>query len=146
MLIEVPMIKQEKEYCGAACLGMVFKYYKKNISQYVIASNIYKRGLGISAKDMKRFSEKSGFKTYVFKGNINIITYFLKRKLPLISAVSGFRDIFHYVTIIGFDNQKKEFIINDPSSGKREALKFSSYLKNSKKTNHWTLLIIPEKS
>jgi len=144
--IDVPFIRQEKNFCGAASLAMVFKYWGKNISQYSIADEIYdKSKKGINSEILKSFSEDKGFLAFIYRGELENIKENIKKGRPLIVAViakapSG----FHYIVIVGFDENLSLILVNDPYSGKIKELKLQEFTKRWKKSNYWTLLLLPK--
>jgi len=144
--IDVPFIRQEKNFCGAASLAMVFKYWGKNISQYSIADEIYdKSKKGINSESLKSFSEDRGFLAFIYRGELENIKENIKKGRPLIVAViakapSG----FHYIVIVGFDENLSLILVNDPYSGKIKEVKLQKFTKRWKKSNYWTLLLLPK--
>ncbi len=144
--IDVPFIRQEKNFCGAASLAMVFKYWGKNISQYSIADEIYdKSKKGINSETLKSFSEDKGFLAFIYRGELENIKENIKKGRPLIVAViakapSG----FHYIVIVGFDENLSLILVNDPYSGKIKEVKLQKFTKRWKKSNYWTLLLLPK--
>lgn len=144
--IDVPFIRQEKNFCGAASLAMVFKYWGKNISQYSIADEIYdKSKKGINSETLKSFSEDRGFLAFIYRGELENIKENIKKGRPLIVAVivkapSG----FHYIVIVGFDENLSLILVNDPYSGKIKEVRLQEFTKRWKKSNYWTLLLLPK--
>ena len=144
--VDVPFIKQEKNFCGAASLAMVFKYWGKNISQYSIADKIYdKSKKGISSKSLKSYSEERGFLVFIYKGGLENIKENIKKGRPLIVALSaGAPGGFHYVVIVGYDENLSLILVNDPYSEKLKEMKIKEFIKRWENSNYWTLLLLPK--
>jgi len=144
--VDVPFIKQEKNFCGAASLAMVFKYWGKNISQYAIADEIYdKSKKGISSGSLKSYSEECGFLAFIYKGELENIKENIKKGRPLIVALSAKTPrIFHYIVFVGFDENQSLILVNDPYSGKLKEMKLEEFIKKWKESNNWTLLVLPK--
>jgi ABC-type bacteriocin/lantibiotic exporter with double-glycine peptidase domain len=144
--IDVPFIKQENNFCGAASLAMVFQYWGKNISQYSIADKIYiKSKKGINSETLKSFSEESGFLAFIYRGELANIKESIKKGRPLIVAVSSeASNGFHYIVIVGFDENLSLILVNDPYVGKLEKMKFQQFMVKWRKSNYWTLLVLPK--
>lgn len=144
--IDIPVVKQENNFCGAASLTMVFKYWGKNISQYSVSDKIFDQShKGILSNDLKSFSEDTGFLAFVYKGEINNIKENIKKGRPLIAAIrSQAPSGFHYVVIVGFDEELALIFVNDPYLGKMKRMNIKDFSERWKETNYWTLLLLPE--
>ncbi len=144
--IDVPMVEQENNLCGAASLTMVFKYWGKNISQYSVSDKIFNQShKGILSNDLKSFSEKMGFLAFIYKSEINNIKENIKKGRPLIAAIrSQAPSGFHYVVIVGFDEELALIFVNDPYLGKMKSMNVQDFSEKWKEANYWTLLLLPK--
>lgn len=144
--IDVPFIKQEKNLCGAASLAMVLRYWGENISQYFIADRIYdKSKKGIESEALRSFAEEKGFLAFIYQGEIENIKESIKKGRPLIVAVSADAlSGFHYLVIVGFDEDRSLIVANDPYSEKLKEMESEEFIKRWKESNSWTLLVLPQ--
>jgi len=145
--IDVPFIKQENNYCGAASLAMVFKYWGKNISQYSIADKIYEKSKkGVSSKNLKSFSEENGFLAFIYKGDLENIKENIKKGRPLIIAMSSNSPTgFHYIVVVGYNKDSSIILVNNSYSGKLKTIRVKDFIKKWTKSDYWTLLILPKR-
>ena len=144
--IDVPIVEQENNLCGAASLAMVFKYWGKNISQYSVSDKIFDPfHKGILSNDLKSFSEKMGFLAFIYQGEINNIKENIKKGRPLIAAIrSQAPSGFHYVVIVGFDEELALIFVNDPYLGKMNRMSVQDFSERWKGADYWTLLLLPK--
>ena len=144
--IDVPFIKQEKNLCGAASLAMVLRYWGKNISQYSIADEIYdETKRGIESEALKSFAEEKGFLAFIHKGELKNIKENIKKGRPLIVAVSSDAPSgFHYLVIVGFDEDRSLVVVNDPYSSKMREMKSAEFSDRWRESDNWALLVLPK--
>lgn len=144
--IDVPFIKQEKNLCGAASLAMVLRYWGKNISQYSIADEIYdKKKRGIESEALKSFAEEKGFLAFIYKAELENIKENIKKGRPLIVAVSSEAPSgFHYLVLVGFDEDRSLVVVNDPYSYKMREMKSAEFIDRWRESENWTLLVLPK--
>lgn len=144
--IDIPVVKQESDFCGAASLTMVFKYWGKNISQYSISDKIFDQShKGILSGNLKSFSEDMGFHAFVYRGEINNIKENIKKGRPLIVAIrSQAPSGFHYMVTVGFDEELALILVNDPFLGEMKRMNVQDFSERWKETNYWTLLLLPK--
>lgn len=126
----VPFIKQEPQFCGPAALSSVFAYYGVLLEQKDIAKEIYHPGLkGALITDMKRYSEKIGFKAVFDTGTIETIKKYIDEKKPVIVLVELGFWVFskpHYMVVYGYDEDNFYVHTGDKS---HEKINFSNFIK-----------------
>jgi len=127
-LIEnVPTYRQPYMDCGPTSLRMLLNFYGKNLSQEEIGRA--RRGRGTSVSDMESYPRSLGFEVHAYYDwKKEEMKYLLAQGYPLIVLgvpppewyKSGrYSGEGHYVVVVGYNDFKKVFIINDPSPGRR---------------------------
>lgn len=102
--------------CGPACLAMIARYYKGNVSIAKIREEIGTNSMGTSLKALCDGAESIGFKTMALKSIENTKDDCLNEiTLPCIAHMVVDKDLLHYVVI--FKIKKNTVIISDPAEG-----------------------------
>lgn len=142
----VPIVAQEKDFCGAASLAMVFQYWGRPISQYAIVAAIdHAPGRGLKGEDLRAYSEANGFTAITFRGDLAAAKEHLRKGRPLIVAVrSKAAGIYHYIVLVGFDDRSSVVLVNDPQRGKLKKVKSAKFLRDWDRSRFWSLLIVPK--
>ncbi len=113
-LLDVPFVKQKKNFCGPASLSSVFKYYGKDVSQEEIAQVVYSPKLkGALITDLRKYAQSQGFVAEVLQGNLEDIEEYIDRGIPVVVLVdlgSWVRSVPHYMVIVGYDGE--HFIVH----------------------------------
>src|SRR5262249_10448974 len=155
ILLDVPLLKQEKDGCGAASISMVMQYWDREkdarlsaradprVIQQVLFS---KEAKGIFASAMERYFEAAGFRAFAFRGAWTDLKNHLLQGRPLIVCLrgSGPRGALHYVVVAGLDGQQNFVLVNDPARRKLLRLDRSSFEKGWIAAGNWTLLAVPQ--
>jgi ABC-type bacteriocin/lantibiotic exporter with double-glycine peptidase domain len=144
--LDVPLVSQEKELCGAASLAMVFKYWGQEISQYTIADAIGREdGKGLRGEDLRDFSERSGFSAFLFEGELDGVKGHLQKGRPVVVAIRSKRArLYHYIVLVGFDDASAVILANDPRDGKLVRIAYKKFLTLWGRSKAWSLLIVPK--
>jgi len=95
--------------CGAACLKILAKYYKKTFSLKYLRDKCYITREGVSLFDIGRAAEDIGFRTLALKINFED----LKNKIPL-PVIVHWR-MKHFVVVYKITGKK--VFVSDPASG-----------------------------
>ncbi len=94
---------------------------------------------------MRSYAEEQGFLAVIYQGEIENIKESIKKGRPLIVAVSADAlSGFHYLVIVGFDEDRSLIVANDPYSEKLKEMGLDEFLKRWKESNSWTLLVLPQ--
>jgi len=102
-------IQHDAMDCGAACLKIVVKYYKKTFSLKYLRDKCYATREGVSLFDIGRAAEEIGFRTLALKVGFNDF----KNKMPLPAIVHW--QLKHFVVVYKITNKK--VYISDPAFG-----------------------------
>ena len=154
--LDVPFVRQSEQGCGAASIAMVMQYWSAKghpvnraaMDAGRIMQQLHsKEAGGIRAEDVKRYFAENGFQTYVFSGNLSDFKNHIEKGRPLIAAleIDGNPRKFHYLVVVGIDEDSELILVNDPSERKLLKMSIEGFAKRSLATENWTLLAIPGK-
>lgn len=102
--------------CGPACLAMVARYYRGNVSIAKIREQMGTNSMGTSLCALSDGAESIGFKTEALRSVANTGADCLSEvPLPCIAHMIVDEDLLHYVVI--FKIKKSSIIISDPAKG-----------------------------
>ncbi len=104
--LEVPFVKQSRNFCGPASLSSVFGYYGKHIDQEEISKVVYSPKLkGALITDLQKYAESVGFETKLIQGSTQDIRRYIDNKIPVIILVDlgkFFVSVPHYIVVVGY--------------------------------------------
>ena len=150
--LDVPLVRQEKNGCGAASLAMVMQYWQRHgelrhshgSDPEQIQESLYsQKAHGIYASAMERFLRQHGFRTFAFAGRWIDLKEQLEKGRPLIVALQPARSELHYVVITGLDWRQDLVLKNDPAERKLLKQDRSTFEREWKDAGNWTLLAVP---
>ncbi len=143
----VPFFRQGGDDCGPAALAAVFAYWKHPVGVSQISSNIYLPKLrGTLPMDMERYAKENGFATSSPPGSIDALRSALRSDRPVICLLDlGFGPYRrpHYVTVIGFDDGNRLFIMHDGEQADRTK-SYDDFEKAWARAGHWMLVATPK--
>jgi ABC-type bacteriocin/lantibiotic exporter with double-glycine peptidase domain len=149
--LDVPYIAQSKDACGAASIAMVMQYWElqqkqtPNANAVQIQNELYSpRAHGIYARDMQKYLEQQGYRTFSFRGNWDLLKEHLTKGRPLIVALKVGRGDLHYVVVVGMDWQRSIILENDPAQRKLLKQDESRFEQEWDAAGAWTLLAVPQ--
>jgi ATP-binding cassette, subfamily B, bacterial HlyB/CyaB len=114
--------QQSTSDCGAACLGMLARYWGKKIPLHVLRDLANVNRAGASLKSLAKAAEEIGFQARPVRASLSRL---IEQSNPWIAHWAG----THYVVV--YSVQGKRMIIADPAVGKR-SLSLQEFLE------HWT--------
>jgi ATP-binding cassette, subfamily B, bacterial HlyB/CyaB len=114
--------QQSTSDCGAACLGMIARYWGKKLPLHLLRDLANVNRSGASLKSLARSAEEIGFQARPVRASLNRL---MEQSNPWIAHWAG----THYVVVYGV--QRQQIIIADPAVGKR-SLSPQEFLE------HWT--------
>ncbi len=152
--LDVPFVKQVKKGCGSASIAMVMQYWHaqqgRSSGESAQAPQIHAALFepdadGIYASAMERYFQEHGFRTFSFRGGLEILQQHLQKGRPLITALkpSGSDNTLHYVVVVGIDLEQDLILLNDPAQRKLLKHDRSDFEKQWNATGEWTLLALP---
>jgi ABC-type bacteriocin/lantibiotic exporter with double-glycine peptidase domain len=144
--IEVPYIRQAGNYCGPAALAMVLRYWGQPADQHTLADAFRPfPPRGLSGAQLKESAARYHFAAHSFAGSREVILDHLSKGRPLIVAVSAspLLNLNHYLVVVGWDAQKRAWIVHDPADGPYRRLSDKKFLDRWTDLKNWTLLVLP---
>lgn len=156
--LDVPFIRQPREGCGAACLAMILEYWEGQDPGFrsraptgarEIQQQLYSRAAhGIYARDMVRYLDRSGMRTFVFAGGWADLEQHLGKGRPLIVCLKerGWRGSLHYVVVTGVASSREQLLVNDPARGRLIPMNRLGFEGEWKAAGFWTLLAVPRQT
>ncbi len=107
--LDVPFVRQERDFCGPASLSVVLKYYGKDVSQEEIAKEVYSPKLkGALITDLRIYAQSQGFRAEVLQGDLRDIEGYTDKGIPVIILVElggWVRSVPHYMVVVGYDDE-----------------------------------------
>jgi ABC-type bacteriocin/lantibiotic exporter with double-glycine peptidase domain len=144
--VEVPYVRQARNYCGPAALAMVLRYWGQPADQNTLAGAFRPfPPRGLSGAQLKELAASYHFAAHSFSGSSEAILDHLSKGRPLIVAVSSSQllNLNHYLVVVGWDAEKRNWIVHDPSDGPYRRLSEKSFLDRWGDLKNWTLLVLP---
>lgn len=114
MFKKYPFVKQEGfKDCGSACLLMIIKYYKGNLTIERLRDLTRTNKGGTNAYNIIKASEQIGFNSCGMKGKITDLKSVI---VPFIAHVIIDNNLKHFIVVYEINFDKEYLIIADPSS------------------------------
>jgi ABC-type bacteriocin/lantibiotic exporter with double-glycine peptidase domain len=145
--LEVPYVRQVKNFCGPAALAAVFRYWEHPADQHSLAGEFSPfPSKGLSGSQLKELAGRHSFVAYSFSGNQQSILDHLRKGRPLIVALTSSRllNLNHYVVLVGWDEKESEWVLHDPAEGAYRRIKAEDLMDKWSDLDNWTLLVLPE--
>jgi len=146
IVLDVPFVKQEKNYCGPAALESVFKYWGRQYGQNEIAKEIFAPELCATLNvDLERYAKDKGFWAKGYQGDFKTLKTRVLAGIPVIviEKLHPFAlNRYHYVVIIGF-NEKRKSIIEHTGTKEYVVRSYRGFKRNWYAANSWMLEIMP---
>jgi ABC-type bacteriocin/lantibiotic exporter with double-glycine peptidase domain len=144
LALDVPYVSQEKDTCGAAALAMVLAYWEVPAPQGKIAEALLQPELhGILGSRLVSFARERGLTAFAYAGDLDHLREYLSKGRPLIVAWKVGRDRYHDVVVVGFDDERKIILVNDPAEGPARPIPTATFEQRWAGAGHWTLLVLP---
>lgn len=143
-ILDVPKVKQLKNYCGPASLSMVFAYHGKHLTQEEIADEItatlrngyYQRTPirknGIYANDLAVYAKNKDFEVrYYLNSSLEKLIELIDSNIPPIVGIDDVKDPNegHFSVVKGYDFEKSLIYYNDPDNLRRSKLRLKQFKK-----------------
>jgi len=142
-----------KNYCGPACLTMVFNYWDetRSFSQRKIMDEIYDSESQVTYNsDLVLYPRTKGFESYSFQGDLRILKDVVGKDIPVIVLTKAIKQIAkgHYRVVIGFDDDEDQIIFHDPYFGGRNAMTSKDFMKvwelgKGRNRSRWMMAVVP---
>lgn len=120
--------------CGPTSATMLLKTYGKDVTLKDVKGKTKTQWfkwngepVGMTSPDLIATAlTKFGVKSKMSRGNLEQIKYYVSQNRPPIVMLRSGNVYWHYVVVIGYD--KKNIIVADPGSGKREVMKTEHFV------------------
>jgi len=142
--LEVPLVRQEKNGCGAASVAMVVRYWGRNepTPKEIYARLYEKERGGIPLSGMKAYLEHLGFRAFTLHGEWgDLTTHTAKGRPGIVGLRKNERAELHFVVVAG--TGKSEIWMNDPAKRKTYRMKRSEFEQQWRQAEKWMLLAAP---
>lgn len=141
--LSVPFVPQDTDTCAAAALAMVLRYWEVPVAHGEIAKALVEPELhGIRGSRLAAFARARGLTAIAYEGDTKQLRDYLAKGRPLIVAWRlGKR--YHDVVVVGYDDERGEFLVNDPAEGPGRRVSIETFEKRWAGAGHWTLLVLP---
>ncbi len=144
-VLPVPFVAQEEDTCGAAALAMVLQFWGEPSSQDAIARELFQPELhGILGSRLADWAQKRGLTAVAYEGDMEQLRVYVDKGRPLIVAWKLKGGRFHNVVVVGFDDQRRQVLVNDPGEGPARGVALDVFEKRWAGADHWTLLVLPK--
>ena len=145
--LQVPFVQQVENYCGPAALAMVLRYWDQETDQYELAGHFQPfPDRGLSGAQLKTLAETRGFAPYSFSGDPDFVRTQLRAGRPVIVALAParFSSFNHYVVLVGWDAERRQWIVHDPADGPYGRHAADELEKRWAELDAWTLMVVPD--
>jgi ABC-type bacteriocin/lantibiotic exporter with double-glycine peptidase domain len=144
LLLEVPFVAQREDGCAAAALTMVLRYWGDPAPEDELTAALPERDdTGVAGSRLVEVARKRGHEAVAYRGDMEHLREQLGKGRPLIVALGAGRRRFHDVVVIGFDDQGRAVVVNDPERGASRRLPARTFEKQWAESGYWTLLVLP---
>jgi predicted double-glycine peptidase len=152
-VLDVPIVVQQKNGCGAAAIAMVMQYWRQHMpalppgdDEAAIFARLYVPAeKGIRGADMARYFEQRAFRAFVIRADEADLSHHVSRGRPLIVCLRpGKSAPNHYVVVVGADAEAVSFV--DPARGMVVRQSCSRFRQEWARSDNWALLAVPRTS
>jgi predicted double-glycine peptidase len=147
VMLDVPLVRQPREGCGAACLTMMVRYWRGGDAgegPEAIQRALYdRRQRGIPGSAMRRYLEEAGFAAFVIRGTWEDLRRELAGGRPVVVSVAVRGGRLHYVVVTGLDEARGVVRVNDPARRHGFTLSRDKFERQWAGADYWTLAASP---
>ncbi|MGE5647108.1 MAG: C39 family peptidase [Acidobacteriota bacterium] len=154
-VLDVPIVVQQKNGCGAAAIAMVMGYWHERMpevpagdSEGAIFDRLYVPGeKGIRGADMARYLEQRAFRVFLIRADEADLSHHVARGRPLIVCLRpGKSAPNHYVVVVGADPGSGTVSFVDPARGMVICQRTARFRREWEPAGNWALLAVPRTS
>lgn len=144
--INVPFVKQKKNWCGPAALASILNYWGEPITQDEIAADLYLPTIkGVLNFELEHYAAKKGFWAQGGGGTWQDLKAKVTSGIPVLVLVErGVRlgRVKHYLVITGF-SEDESFIIAHDGVTQDSVINKEDFILKWKQMNNWMLSVTP---
>ena len=142
----VPFYRQTGHACGPAALAGVLAFWGRPVSLEDLTAKIVLPKLGGTLPmDMERAAKDAGFRATTAHGDRELLRSSVRGNTPVICLLDlGWGPVRqpHYVTITGYDDGNRLFIMHDGISQDR-TMEYETFEKSWARAGGWMLIVQP---
>ncbi len=147
--LDVPLVRQHKDGCGAAAAAMVLQYWagqgaklgSDDTGNDRIYQALYSRAdHGIRADSLESYLKRSGFYVFAMAGTRADLADHIGKGRPLIVCLREGHQL-HYEVVRGIG--RLGVWLNDPADGRAHLAAWSEFDTHWKEAANWLLLAVP---
>jgi len=146
VILDVPFVKQKKEFCGPAALSSVFAFWQRPVTQDRIAKDIFRPELcGVLNIDLERYARDSGFWAKGDDSDFEDLKSCVLEGIPVIVMQKLHPFILnrnHYTVVTGFSDKHQAIIEHTGSSGS-VIRSYRGFKSNWYAAGGWMLKVMP---
>ena len=143
----VPFYRQGNSTCGPAALAGVMAFWGKPVARTRIEAAVYLPELqGTLPMDLEAFARKAGFDTNSLSGTLVELRNEIRRNVPVICLLDLGFWVYrkpHYVTVIGFDDERKTVIMHDGLK-RNSVMDYETFGKAWERAGRWMIVLTPK--
>ena len=151
LLLDVPLVHQQRNGCGPASLQMIEAYWNANRAlrppsapaQSAASLPATPEG-GTSLADMRRYLDANGYHAFTMQASMADLQQQIAKGRALIVTLEMKRGTgkgLHYVVVTGFD--EKKIFVNDPAKRKPGSVERAKFEAAWNHAGRWILLGVP---
>lgn len=149
--LEVPLLQQAKNGCGAASAAMIFHYWADRqpglaLARPSTAEVQQQLGItetrGVPLAELRRYFDERGFHAFTLRASEAELGKHMAKGRPVLVPLRERPDSdMHYVVVVGMDENK--VWLNDPAKRKVTSLSAGKFDRKWAAADRWMLLAVP---
>lgn len=152
--LDVPYVEQVKAGCGSAAVAMVVQYWAREYPALRDAAGdtdqidklLPATSSGIQGKKLQAYLEASGFRAFIFDGELSDLKHHIDKGRPVIVclAPNGAHGPLHYAVVVGVSDNR--VWLNDSARGRLFEQDLGHFEREWQATGRWALLAVPRQT
>ena len=148
----VPFFSQEAYQCGPASLAMAMDYWYRKMGrddwltpERIAADTYSPSARGVLGIDLEMFARSHGFEALQYHGSMADLREKADKGVPLIILVDYGFSVYqanHFMVVTGYT---KNGVVVNSGSRENQAIPEGELAKTWKKTDYWTLAVVPSR-
>jgi ABC-type bacteriocin/lantibiotic exporter with double-glycine peptidase domain len=142
----VPFYRQTESTCGPAALAAVLSFQGHPVTLQSIADKVYLPQLrGTLPMDLENYAREAGFTVKSSAGTLDTLRDTIRKGIPVICLLDLGFSLYrkpHYVTALGFDEEKAVVIVHDGREPNR-VMEYNRFTQAWDRAGRWMLVIQP---
>lgn len=143
----VPFYPQTESTCGPAALAQVLAFRGRPVTVGNIADKVYLPQLrGTLPMDLEEYAREAGFTAHSAAGTPDAVKDTIRKDIPVICLLDLGFSLYrkpHYVTAVGFDDEKQCMIVHDGLQPNR-LMDYDDFRAAWDRAGRWMLVVTPK--